>query len=48
MHFKIEYIKKGKLQEVIISANSANEAIKKFRKKNLELSKVLRSLKNLQ
>jgi len=45
MHFKIEYIKKGKLQEVIISANSANEAIKKFREKKLGIVKSIEEFK---
>jgi general secretion pathway protein F len=45
MHFKIEYIKKGKLQEIIISANSANEAIKKFREKKLGIVKSIEEFK---
>ncbi len=35
MYFKIEYISKGKMQEIIISAKTAKDAISKFRKKNL-------------
>ena len=45
MHYKIEYIKKGKLQEIIISANSANEAIKKFREKKLGIVKSIEEFK---
>ena len=35
MYFKIEYISKGKMQEIVISAKTAKDAISKFRKKNL-------------
>jgi len=39
MHYKIEYIKKGKLEEIIISARSPKEAIDKFRKQKLGILK---------
>ncbi len=39
MYFKIEYIHKGKLNTAIISANSTNEAIKKFRNKKIGIIK---------
>ncbi len=35
MYFKIEYISKGKMQEIVISAKTVKDAISKFRKKNL-------------
>ncbi|GAB6074006.1 type II secretion system F family protein [Nautilia lithotrophica] len=35
MYFKIEYIKKGKMQEIVISAKSIKDAINKFREKRL-------------
>jgi general secretion pathway protein F len=35
MYFKIEYIKKGKKQEIVVSAGSIKEALKKFREKKL-------------
>jgi len=39
MHYKIEYIKKGKVEEIIISAKSPKEAIEKFRAKKLGILK---------
>jgi len=39
MYFKIEYIRKGKLHETVVSASSLKEAIEKFRKKNLGIIK---------
>jgi len=39
MHYKIEYIKKGKLEEIIVSAGSPKEAIDKFRKQKLGILK---------
>jgi len=39
MYFKIEYINKGKLNEIIIPAPSPKEAIDKFRKKKLGIIK---------
>jgi general secretion pathway protein F len=39
MYFKIEYIKHGKVEEIIISAPNVQEAIKKFRKKKLGILK---------
>ncbi len=39
MYFKIEYIKKGKLNEIVISAPNIREALNKFRKKNLGVIK---------
>ncbi|ACM93121.1 msha biogenesis protein mshg [Nautilia profundicola AmH] len=35
MYFKIEYIKNGKMQDIVISAKSVKDAIKKFREKKL-------------
>jgi len=35
MYFKIEYIKKGKMQEIVIAAKSVKDAINKFREKKL-------------
>jgi len=35
MYYKIEYIKKGKVQYTVIKANSIQEAIKKFRNRKL-------------
>jgi len=39
MYFKIEYIAKGKIDEIIISAKDPSEAIKKFRNKKLGIFK---------
>ena len=35
MHYKIEYIKKGQIEEIIISAKTPKDAIKKFKEKKL-------------
>jgi len=35
MYFKIEYIKKGKMEETVVSAKSIKDAINKFREKKL-------------
>jgi len=35
MYFKIEYLNKGQIQEVVISAKSPKDAIKKFKEKKL-------------
>ena len=42
MYFKIEYINKGKSEEIIISAKTPKEAVKKFRLKKLGI------LRNIQ
>ncbi len=39
MYFKIEYISKGKIKSVIISASSPSEALKKFKNKKLGIVK---------
>jgi len=39
MYYKIEFIKKGKLQEIVVSAKSTKEAVKKFREKKLGIIK---------
>jgi general secretion pathway protein F len=39
MYYKVEYIKRGKLEETIIRANSAKEAVNKFKKKKLGILK---------
>jgi len=39
MYFKIEYINKGKIEKVIISAPTVNDAIKKFKNRKLGIVK---------
>ncbi len=39
MYFKIEYISKGRLNEIVVSANSPKQAIEKFRNKKLGIIK---------
>ena len=39
MYFKIEYIKKGKVEEIVVSAKSTKDAINKFRKQKLGILK---------
>jgi len=45
MYFKVEYIQKGKIKEIIISAPSPKDAIKKFREKKLGIIKNIEEIK---
>ncbi|WP_456479677.1 type II secretion system F family protein [Nautilia sp.] len=45
MYFKIEYFKKEKVREVIISARTPKEAIKKFRERKLGIIKSIEEFK---
>ena len=45
MYYKIEYIKKGKPQEIVVSAKSTKEAVKKFREKKLGIIKSIEEFK---
>jgi general secretion pathway protein F len=45
MYFKVEYIQKGKIKELVISAPSPKEAVKKFRDKKLGVIKNIEEVK---
>jgi general secretion pathway protein F len=45
MYFKIEYIKNGRINETVVSAKNIQEAVKKFRQKNLGILKEVYEIK---